>query len=87
MLTDSKIITTKQYDAFLREWMASDVKWKTIYRASEHDYTAKSFHEFCDNVKGPTLIIIQSTEGWIFGGFTNQSWDGCIFCVLLLQVI
>ena len=87
VLTDSKIITTKQYDAFLREWMACDVKWKTIYRASEHDYTAKSFHEFCDNVKGPTLIIIQSTEGWIFGGFTNQSWDGCIFCVLLLQVI
>ena len=56
-----------------------------IYRASEYGYTAKSFHECCDD-KGPTLIIIKSSGGWILGGLTTQSWkvvhpdeDGCIY--------
>ena len=65
-----------QYDVKLREWLGNDYKWKLLYRASEHDYTAKSFHEYCDNVNGPTLIVIKSSEGWIFGGYTTQSWSG-----------
>ena len=65
-------LVERQYDSKLREWLG-DYKWKLIYRASEHQYTAKSFHEYCD-VKGPTLIVVKSTEGWIFGGYTTQSW-------------
>ena len=68
-------IVNQQYDDKLREW-AGDYQWKLLYRASEHGYTAKSFHECCDNVKGPTLVIIKSSEGWIFGGYTTQSWSG-----------
>ena len=45
-----------------------------IYRASEHGYTAKSFHNYCDD-KGPTLVIVKSSRGWIFGGYTTQSWQ------------
>ncbi len=67
-------IVNYKYNSKLREW-AGDYKWKLIYRASEHDYTAKSFHEYCDD-KGPTLIIIKSSGGWIFGGYTTQSWSG-----------
>ena len=66
-------IVNQQYDAKLKEW-AGDYKWRLIYRASEHGYTAKSFHEYCNNVKGPTLIVIKSSGGWIFGGYTTQSW-------------
>ena len=65
-------IVEKKYDSYLKEWLGKS-KWKLIYRASEHEYTAKSFHEYCDD-KGPTLIIIKSTHGWIFGGYTTQSW-------------
>ena len=65
-------LVERKYDSKLREWLG-DYKWKLIYRASEHQYTAKSFHEYCD-VKGPTLIVVKSTEGWIFGGYTTQSW-------------
>ena len=64
-----------RHDSYLKEW-AGDWKWKLIYRASEHRYTAKSFHKYCDNVKGPTLVIIKSSEGYIFGGYTTQSWSG-----------
>ena len=64
-----------RHDSYLKEW-AGDWKWKLIYRASEHRYSAKSFHKYCDNVKGPTLVIIKSSEGYIFGGYTTQSWSG-----------
>ncbi len=72
-LPNTKLVN-KQYDGKLREWLG-DYKWKLIYRASEHEYSAESFHQYCDN-KGPTLIIIKSSEGWIFGGYTTQSWRG-----------
>ena len=68
-------IVSQQYDDKLRKWLGNDYKWKLIYRASEHGYTGRSFHEYCDD-KGPTLIVIKSSGGWIFGGYTTQSWSG-----------
>ena len=61
-----------KYDNILREWVG-DYNWRLIYRASEHGYSAKSFHECCDD-KGPTLVVIKSSGGWIFGGYTTKSW-------------
>ncbi len=78
-------IVSQQYDDKLREWI-DDYKWRLLYRASEHGYTANSFHECCDDVKGPTLVIIKSSEGWIFGGYTTQSWSGdCIYNDMLYE--
>ncbi len=75
-LPDTQLVN-QQYDDKLREWVG-DYRWKLLYRASEHDYTNESFHEYCDD-KGPTLIVIKSSGGWIFGGYTTQSWSGdCI---------
>ena len=72
-------IVNEQYDVQLREWLGSEYDWRLIYRSSEHGYRARSFHECCD-VKGPILVIIKSSGGWIFGGYTTQSWSGiCIF--------
>ena len=78
-------IVSQQYDDKLREWCGSGYKWKLLYRASERGYSAESFHKCCDN-KGPTLIIIKSIEGWIFGGYTTRLWKvvrsdeyGCIY--------
>ena len=68
-------LENSDYDDKMREWLGSDYDMKLLYRASEHGYTAKSFHKYCDD-KGPTLIIIKSSEGWIFGGYTTQSWSG-----------
>ena len=72
-------LVNQQYDSKLREWLGNDYKWKLIYRSSEHGYTGESFHEYCDN-KGPTLIVLKSSGGWIFGGYTTKSWSGeCIY--------
>ena len=77
----SNILVNKEYDDKLREWNG-DYNWKLIYRASEHGYTARSFHKYCDDVKGPTLIVIKSSEGWIFGGYTTKSWSGSIYIMI-----
>ena len=74
LLVNTQLVN-QQYDAKLREWIGNDYQWRLIYRASEHEYTASSFHECC-NDKGPTLIVIKSDGGWIFGGYTTQSWSG-----------
>ena len=76
----TKVLENSEYDSNLREWLGNDYQWRLIYRASEHEYTASSFHEYCDYVKGPTLIVIKSSGGWIFGGYTTKSWSGdCIY--------
>ena len=73
----SNIIDNDEYDKYLQKWTRCH-KWKLIYTASKYGYTAKSFHEFCDNAK-PTLVIIKSDEGYIFGGYTTQTWNGSIY--------
>ena len=71
-------IVDKKYDSYLREW-AGDCKWKLLFRASEHEYSTHSFHEYC-NDQNPTLVIIKSTGGWIFGGYTTNNWEGTGIC-------
>ena len=76
-------LVSQQYDGKLRNWIGN-YKLKLLYRASEHGYTASSFHQYCDD-QGPTLIVIKSSGGWIFGGYTTKSWKyhhnilGCIY--------
>ncbi len=81
LLVNTQIIN-RQYDSYLKEWVG-DHKWKLLYRASEHRYTARSFHVCCNNIKSSTLIVIKSSGGWIFGAYTTQSWTGfftgCIY--------
>ena len=67
------ILFGQEYDDKLKEWVGN-YKLKLLYRSSEYGYTGKSFHECCDD-KGPTLIVIKSSEGWIFGGYTTKSWN------------
>ena len=79
----TKVLESTEYDDKLREWLGDDYKWKLLYRASEHGYTASSFHECCDD-KGPTLIVIKSITGNIFGGYTTESWSGkCIYYYII----
>lgn len=79
---NSTILEDRRFDDFFAQWIDTKCSWKLIYRASEHNYTAKSFHQYCDD-KGPTLVLVKSTNGCIFGGYTTQSWkcssvEGCI---------
>jgi len=45
-----------------------------IYVASKDGDRGQDFHKKCDG-KGPTVVIIKTTTGNIFGGYTNVNWS------------
>jgi len=54
---------------------ASKKRGETIYVASKDGDSASEFHKRCDD-QGPTVILVESTNGAVFGGYTDQSWKG-----------
>lgn len=46
---------------------------KLIYRATRDGGLVSEFHSKCDNIKN-TLMIVQTSEGYKFGGFTSTGW-------------
>ncbi|MDR3540263.1 MAG: TLD domain-containing protein [Desulfosporosinus sp.] len=61
----------------LKEWIKPNelakVRLILLYRGSRDGYTSGAFHTKCDNV-GPTVSVIESHLGKLFGGFTPISW-------------
>ena len=51
------------------------IKFKLIYRGTEHGDLSSTFHEKCDKYNN-TLILIHTSDNKRFGGFTTQAWDG-----------
>lgn len=46
---------------------------KKLYTATESDGSAQDFHEQCDK-KGPTITIVKSSNGYVYGGYTQKKW-------------
>ena len=53
---------------------SSAKQWKLQYRATKDGFSAQNFHTKCDG-SANTLTVIKSTNGNIFGGFTEKAWD------------
>jgi len=45
-----------------------------LYQASKDGSHATYFHQRCDS-KGATVVIVETTAGNVFGGYTDQSWS------------
>jgi len=45
-----------------------------IYVASMDGDDSTDFHDKCDG-KGPTVVIVETTTGNVFGGYTSVSWS------------
>ena len=45
-----------------------------MYRATRDGYASSTFHSLCDHI-GATLVIIRSSNGYIFGGYNPMSWN------------
>ncbi|KAJ5068565.1 btb/poz domain-containing protein [Anaeramoeba ignava] len=70
---ESEIITEKEYIIKLREWINDDEffsKMKLGFSATKDGFSSQKWHEKSDN-KGKTLVIIKTTQNYIFGGFTK----------------
>ena len=46
---------------------------KTLFVASKDGDASSTFHKAVDD-KGPTVVIIETTNGNVFGGYTDVSW-------------
>jgi hypothetical protein len=49
-------------------------RFQRIYDASTDGWKNTDFHRCCDK-KGWTLTIVETTRGFIFGGFTTAEWE------------
>ena len=70
------IIKTNEQFNLICDWIDRDknFKFKLLYKGTTDGDTKEIFHKKCDN-KGPTISIIESTDGQIFGGYASKSWD------------
>lgn len=48
---------------------------RDCYRMSRDGFKAQTFHQNCDGLK-PTVALVKTQNGEIFGGITYESWDG-----------
>eukprot|EP01084_Bolivina_argentea_P301548 520265_1 len=72
----SKLMTIKEdldFIELLLTKLSTICRFKLLYRASENEYLASKFHELCGGY-GPTITIIKSNFGHIFGGYTAKKW-------------
>ena len=69
-------MNNKQHQLKLNEFCRkNNQRWKLIYSAVKHGFTAADFHHRCDG-KGPTITIIKSQVGNdLFGAFTQVPWS------------
>ncbi len=74
---DSKVLTDSEYQTlrrFVGEDQWKELELKLLYRGSRDGFAAADFHRLCDG-KGPTLTIVQTPQGWVFGGYASSSWN------------
>jgi len=45
-----------------------------LYQATKDGSSSSNFHSRCDN-RGTTVVIVETTAGNVFGGFTDQVWN------------
>jgi hypothetical protein len=65
-------LIVKDYPRILEEFERK--KWKLLYRGSRDGFRVSNFHAKCDG-QSNTLTLIETTKGFIFGGFTPLVWD------------
>ena len=76
---DSSILFSEQRQT-LTKWLkkkltSASCTYTLIYRGSRDGWGASNFHSRCDR-KGPTVTVVRSSNGYIFGGYTEQHWEG-----------
>jgi hypothetical protein len=74
---NSSILKDRDKMKMISEWIMPNrnIIYTQIYKASKDGATGKDFHRCCDN-KGPTVTLIESTSGYIFGGYISITWEG-----------
>ncbi|CAF3963093.1 unnamed protein product, partial [Rotaria magnacalcarata] len=68
-------ILTFEYQKILTQFTGKyNARWKLIYKATRDGFRATDFHYHC-NDQSDTISIIQSKNGYIFGGYASLPWN------------
>lgn len=59
----------------INSWLGGGKKFIPLYIASKDGFSAAAFHSKCD-YKGATVVIVTSSEGYVFGGYAPVAWGG-----------
>jgi len=73
IFAESKLLDLEQKKKIV-EWLGRKPITTFLYCASRDGFGASAFHLKCDN-KGATVVIIKSSNGFVFGGYSATSWD------------
>ena len=84
-LFDSKLITDISQINLIKSGIknldnSKKLKLILLFRASRDGDTISAFHNKVDGIS-PTISLIQTKNNYIFGGFTDHSWDSNSGCV------
>ena len=77
LYSDTKILSLNDQIELNKLNECDNQQWQLIYRASRDGYSAKVFHQLCDGCF-PTMTVIRSKNGYIFGGFTTIPWSSAM---------
>ncbi len=71
----NEILDNDKFDELMKlcEFPVDQI-WHLIYKASKDGFEAEKFHLQCDD-KPSTLVIVKSSNGNVFGGYTERSWS------------
>ena len=70
---ESSIIKFEDKQFILNLLANKPARTKLLYDSSINGDTGKNFHLNCDG-KSPTIYIVKSSTGYIFGGYLSQPW-------------
>lgn len=75
---ESEILSAyKEHWGTISNWISEDdnsILW-LLYSGKRDGWSSSKFHSLCDGM-GPTLVLMESRNGCVFGGYTNLSWGG-----------
>lgn len=77
MPENNRIIKKAEEENFIMTCIAPgrNVSFQLLYKATKDGDTAGDFHGKC-NQASSTVVLVETPEGYKFGGYTTQSWGG-----------
>jgi hypothetical protein len=72
-LMAGSVFISQCHHEFLQRCLPSPRVWVLLYRGTRDGFSASTFHRRC-NGSGPTISVIKSSSGYIFGGYNPNSW-------------
>jgi hypothetical protein len=73
-MKSSRVVCTPEEKDNIKKFFTKDIRHvKLLYRASDHEFCVKRFHEKCDYIPN-TLTVIRTEFDKKIGGFSVPEW-------------